>query len=108
LMPIVVGVELREFAAVSPGDGDRHAGVSRPVTLLEAAHALEHVTRPTDRLAEFAIIDDVEADLRLLAHHVADRVVQAGVECRLVVGLLVALRLEKLLEVWRPDKAADM
>src|SRR6516165_9255582 len=56
LMPVVVGVELREFAAVSPSDGHRHAGVRRPVALLEAAHALEHVTRPADRLAEFAVV----------------------------------------------------
>jgi hypothetical protein len=43
LMPVVVGVEFREFAAIAPGDGGRHAGVRRPVALLEAAHALEHV-----------------------------------------------------------------
>jgi hypothetical protein len=42
-MPVVVGVEFREFAAIAPGDGGRHAGVRWPVALLEAAHALEHV-----------------------------------------------------------------
>ena len=55
-----------------------------------------------------SVVDDVEADLRLLAHDVSDRVVQAGVERRLVVRLLVALRLEEFLQLWRPDQAADM
>jgi hypothetical protein len=42
-MPVVVGIKLREFAAIAPGHGCRHAGARRPVALLEAAHALEDV-----------------------------------------------------------------
>jgi hypothetical protein len=80
----------------------------RPVALLEAAHALEHVTRPADGLAVFAVVDDVDADLRLLAHHVSDRIVQTGVKRCVVVRLQVALRLEELLQLGRPDQAADM
>jgi hypothetical protein len=80
----------------------------RPLALLKAAHALEHVPRPADGLAVFTIVDDVEADIRLLAHNVGDAVVQARIECRLIVGLAVASRFEQLLKLHRPDQAADM
>ena len=65
------------------------------VSLLETAHALEHIARPADGLAVFAVIDDVEADVGLLFHHFGDAVMQAGLERVVVVALAVALRGQK-------------
>jgi hypothetical protein len=51
----------------------------------------QHITRPADGLAVFAVIDDVEADVRLLAHHFGHAIMEAGLQRRFVVELPVAL-----------------
>jgi hypothetical protein len=62
-----------------------HAGVPGPVSLLETAHALEHIARPADGLAVFAVIDNVEADLNLLTDDIRNAIVQARGKARLIV-----------------------
>jgi len=55
----------------------------------------QHIARPADGFAVFAVVDDVEADLGLLFHHLGDAVMQAGLERVVVVALAVALRGQK-------------
>jgi hypothetical protein len=108
LVAIVVGVKLCKFAPVSTGDRRRHSGLRRAISLFETAHACEHIARPANGLAIFAVIDDVDTDLRLFAHDIGDSIMQAGFECRFVVRLFVALHLEELLQLGRSDQAADV
>ena len=75
----------------------RHAGFALPA-LLEAAQPPQHITRPADGLAAFAVIDDVEAELDLLPHHLGDAVMQTIFERRLVVALSVAFCGQKFAE----------
>src|SRR5262249_20849826 len=58
--------------------------------------------------AEFAIADDVDADIGLLAHDLGDRVGEAGFESGLVKRLAVFDQSPKFDQLRRPDQAADM
>ena len=71
---------------------------------LEAAEPLVHVGDEA-RLAVFAVIDHVDAELDLLAHDLADRALEPT-----FVGLLVArgLRIHHGEQISRPRQAADM
>jgi hypothetical protein len=104
---VIAGVEFREFAAVAPDHGRRHAGFALPA-LLETAQPPQHIARPADGLAVFAVVDDVEADLGLFAHHLGDAVMQACFEGWFVVRLSVALGGQKFSQARRPDQTADM
>src|SRR5215469_11013226 len=55
--------------------GEGIAAAERPA--LEAAETKQRVLRPTDRFSEFAVADDVDADIGLLAHDLGDGVFQA-------------------------------
>ena len=70
LAGIVVGVELGEVAPVLTVGGGRKATVAGlPFALFESRQPFEDVARPADRLAEFAVVDDVDADICLLPDH---------------------------------------
>ena len=65
LEPFAIGAALERIAAVP----------DRPP--LETAQPLEYVLRPTDRLAELAVADDIDADLGLLLNDFGHRLRQA-------------------------------
>src|SRR5262249_56214883 len=75
---------------------------------LEAAQAFKHVLRPADRLAELAVTDNINADFGLLAHHLSNRRLQAGLMGPLVIGLAGLFGAQKLLQRCRADQAANM
>src|SRR5262249_27779605 len=64
--------------------------------------------RPADRLAELAVADDVDAGLRLLPHDLGDGIGQALVIGFLVEPLACLARAQELLQLGRPDQAADV
>jgi hypothetical protein len=64
--------------------------------------------RPGDRLAEFAVTDDVDAGLGLLAHDLGDAIGQAALIGRLVIGGVLAPGVEEGHQIGRPNQAADM
>jgi len=64
--------------------------------------------RPTDRFAEFAVADDVEADIGLFPHDSDDAVGEAALIGVLVVGFPTALGTQEFDQLGRPNQAADM
>jgi hypothetical protein len=112
-------IELREFLPVAAvGEGrQRHVGDAR-LSLLgfrhgirrdEARHARESVIPPDTvivvrrhRLAELAIIDDVDAGIALLAHHVSDCTGETLCVSRIVFALAARPRPVHLDEICRP------
>ncbi len=104
---IELGIEFREALAVGAAL-EWIGGVALDWPPLEAAQALQRVLRPTDRFAEFAVARNVDADLRLLAHHVGDALAQAFLISLRVVWLAGLLQPQKVLQCRRPDQAADM
>ena len=105
LLRVELGVELGESAAISAAR-PRVTALERPA--LETAEAVEHVLRPRERLAVFAVADDVDAALGLLPDNLRDGVLQCALVGRFVVGLAGLLGAKKLLQLRRPDQAADM
>ena len=103
---VELGVELGEFLAVDAALERVGARLERPP--LEAAQAFEHVLRPADRLAELAVADDVDAGVGLLAHDGGDRLGEAAVIGRLVEAVALLPGAQELLQLGRPDQAADM
>src|SRR5207247_3884479 len=86
--------------------GERVAAGERPA--FEAAEAKQRVLRPTDRLAELAVADDVDADAGLLALDLGDGLLQAlgiGGAVERLPGLLGA---QARAQRRRADEAADM
>ena len=77
-------------------------------SLLEALEPVADVPRPGERLAELAIADDVDADLRLLGDDLGDGRAQARLERLLVVGLAVLLRAQERLQLAGAGQAADV
>ena len=98
-------VELRKTRPVDP-TGERVAAGKRPP--LEAAEAEQRVLRPADRFSELAVADDVDADLGLLAHDVANGCFEAFRIGGLVEGLAPLFRGQKLAQRRGTDEAADM
>src|SRR4029079_7582548 len=74
----------------------------------DATDPVVHIERPVAALAELAVADNVDAGFDLLAHHLLDRALQAGLVGRFFVGLAGLDQLEELDELRRPDQAADM
>src|SRR5262249_53254907 len=106
LARIELGVELGEARPVGAALKRILARLERPA--LEAREPLQHILRPADRLAELAVADDVDPGIGLRLDYVDDRLGEA-----LVIGLLVeAVTLlpgaQELLQLRRPDQAADM
>src|SRR5262249_18704308 len=88
------------------GGGEGSGGGERAA--FEAAEAKQRVLRPTDRLAELAVADDVDADVGLLAHDLGDGLLQAlriGGVVERPAGLLGA---QERAQRRRADEAADM
>ncbi len=73
----------------------------------EAAQPLGDVADPAG-LAEFAVADDVDADLGLLAHDAGDLRAQGALVGGLVVGPAVVARRENVADRHRAHQAADM
>src|SRR5262249_12460530 len=73
-----------------------------------AFEAFEDVERPIEPLTKFAIADNIDASLRLLAHDLSDTVGEASFERRLVIGLAILDRSPELDQPRRADQAADM
>src|SRR5262245_27743036 len=69
---LVLVVEVRKVLAILAGDRGAEAGTV-VLALLETGDPLQHISRPADRLAEFAVADDVDADLRLLLDRLRER-----------------------------------
>ena len=105
LLRVELGVELCEPAAVGAAR-PCVASLERPP--LEAAEAVQHVLGPRERLAVFAVADDVETALGLLPHHLSHRILQGALVGRLVVGLAGLLGAKEFLQFRRPDQAADV
>ena len=60
------------------------------------------------RLTLLAVVDDVDAQLRLPPHHVRDGLADAGLESRRVVRLAARACREHVEEVWRTRQAANV
>jgi hypothetical protein len=102
---IELGIELGKPRAVDAA-GEGIAAGERPA--LEAAQAKQRVLRPTDRLAELAVADDVDADISLLAHDLGNGLLQAlgiGGVVERPAGLFGA---QERAQRRRADEAADM
>src|SRR5262249_37366908 len=102
---IELGIELRKPRAVDAA-GEWIAADERPT--FEAAEAKQRVLRPTDRLAELAVADDVDADVGLLAHDLDDGLLQALGIGGVVEGPAGLLGAQNRAQRRRADEAADM
>ena len=60
------------------------------------------------RLADLAVAHHVDAERRLLGHHILDRAAHAGIEGVAVIGLAIFLGDEKIHHIVGPRQAADM
>ena len=67
---------------------------------LEAAHALQCVERPTGGFAEFAVVDDVDARLRLPPHDFGDGILQALFVGANIGGVAFFPRAHKIEKPW--------
>ena len=110
-LDVILGVELlvelgEALAVGALGERIAGRGVERPP--LEAGHALDHILRPGNALAELAVADDVDADLGLLADHLGDRLLEVAGVRRGVVALALLLGAQVLPDHVRADQAADM
>ena len=99
-------VEFRKTFAV--GAAREGIGARPDGPLLEAAQAFQGVKRPTGRLTEFAVIDDVDTRSGLLAYGVGDRLSQAFFVGPFIDGLAVLAPAFELEKLRRPDQAADV
>jgi len=63
---------------------------------------------PVAALGEFAVADDVDSGCDLLAHHLVDGVLQAGLVGGHVIGLAGLDLAQDIDKFRRPDQAADM
>ena len=66
------------------------------------------VEGPVGAFTEFAVADDVDAGVGLLAHDFGDGFGETRLERRLVIGLAVLDGAPELDQFRRPDQAADM
>ena len=103
---VIFGVEFgkRGVNAAAAHGGQRvghFLGGCRPHA--DAAQPLEDVEGPVDALGEFAVADDVDAGIGLLAHHFGDGFGQAGFERAFIVRLTVLDRAPEFDQLGRPD-----
>src|SRR5262249_37189038 len=75
---------------------------------LKPGQSLEGVLRPADRLAEFAVTDDVDAGLRLMFHDLIYGFRKADLVGFLLERPASLLCAQELLQRVGPDQAADM
>src|SRR5262245_62443993 len=94
LRSLVLVVEIRKVLAILAGDRGAEAG-GVVLALLETGNPLQHVPRPADRLAEFTVADDVDADLRLPVDHLRDRASKTFLIAHRIVGFVILLLLEE-------------
>ena len=110
-LDVILGVELLvEFGeALAVGAlGERVAGRGLNGRRSKPDDPLDHILRPGNALAEFAVADDVDADLGLLAHHLGDGLLEVARMCRGVVALALLLGAQMPPDQVRADQAADM
>ena len=108
---IVLGIKFRKGRAILSAGHGRHRILQflrrgRPHG--NAFEPLENIERPIEPFTEFAIADDVDADLRLLADDLDDRLGETGFEGGLVIWLAIFDRSPELDQFRRPDQTADM
>src|SRR4051794_16581864 len=106
LAHVELGVELLEAGPI--GAGGTRAVAGRDRAQLEAAQALDNILVPTDRLAEFAVADDVDANVRLATDHVVYGLLQALLVGGLIVGLTGLLGTQDVLQRLRTNQASDV
>src|SRR5262245_8480301 len=107
LRGLVLVVEIRKVPAILAGDrGAEAGGVIR--ALLETGNPLQHISRPADRLAEFAVADDVDADLGLPLDHLGDRAAKTVLVGGGIICLVVLLLLEERHELRGTNEASHM
>jgi hypothetical protein len=110
---VVLGVELGEALDVG-ARAERALRVGRRGVrvgaVLESVEPLEDVARPTDRLAELAIADEIDPDLGLLPHDVADRPGEQRLELLVAdgVGVTGAPGFHRRDQTVRTYQTADM
>ena len=90
---VILGVELGELLAVTALGVGKVALRRLVAASCDTAEPLADIDRPVD-LAEFAVVDDVDARLRLLSHDIRDALAQTRCIGGFVVGsdLPVAVR----------------
>ena len=104
----VGGVEFREFLGLADHVDRVLLVVARAeLAMDEAAEPLGDVADPAG-LAVFAVADDVDADVRLLANHAGDFLPQGLFIRGLVVWLPIVARREDVADRHRPHEAADV
>src|SRR5262245_8959524 len=107
LRGLVLVVEIRKVLAILAGDrGAEAGGVVR--ALLETGNPLQHIPRPADRLAEFAVADEVDTDLRLPLDHIRDQASKTFLMARGIVRFVILLLPEEGHELRRTNEAPYM
>ena len=99
---VVEGGETRTVGAATPGI------VALERATLEAAHALDHILRPGNALAEFAVAGNVDSSRLLLRDDFAHFVLQLRLMGGLVHGLAGLFGAQIIDDRLRADKAADV
>ena len=94
--------------AIEGGEGVEIGSAKlRSILAIEARKPLLGISAISD-LAEFAVVDDVDAVVDLFAHDVFDRLPEAGAERVLVVILFAVARSQEGHELRRAWQAADV
>src|SRR5262245_47158632 len=107
LRGLVLVVEIRKVPAILAGDRGAEAGTV-VLALLETGNPLQHISRPADRLAEFAVADNIDADLRLPLDHLRDRPSKTLLTTREIIRLVILLLLEERHELRGTNEASHM
>ena len=100
-------VELRERLQLARARLRPRGALLRHRLRFEAGQPLADVGHEAG-LALLAVVDDVDAQLRLPPHHVRDGLADAGLEGRRVVRLAARARREHVEEVRRTRQAANV
>lgn len=108
---VIFGVELGERRMVAPAAHRRHRighFFGGRGTYRDAAKPLEDVEGPVDALGEFAVADDIDADIGLLTHNLGDGFGEAGFKGCFIVRLAIFDGAPEFDQLRRPNKAADV
>src|SRR5262245_9466330 len=104
---LVLVVEVGKVLAILAGDCGAEAG-GAVHAFLETGNPLQHIPRPADRLPEFAVAYDIDADLRLPPDHLRDRASKTFLMARGIVGFVILLLPEEGYELRGTNEAPHM